>query len=87
MRFIKITSLFIIFTLAGVLLATQFLFIKIELGQTGVRTQQYAFLGDKGVVQEDFGPGRHRDLPLLDTWNIFDSTVQTTEFTTEQERQ
>jgi regulator of protease activity HflC (stomatin/prohibitin superfamily) len=87
MKFIKIVSAIILVALIGVFLAAQFIFIKIELGQTGVRTQQYAFLGEKGVVSEDFGPGWHRNLPLLDTWNVFDATVQTTEFTTDQERQ
>jgi regulator of protease activity HflC (stomatin/prohibitin superfamily) len=87
MKFIKLLSYLILLAVLGIFIAANFLFIKIDLGQTGVRTQQYAFLGDKGVVQEDFGPGWHRNLPLLDTWKIFDATVQTTEFTTEKERQ
>ncbi|CAA6677209.1 MULTISPECIES: SPFH domain-containing protein [unclassified Lentimonas] len=87
MKFIKFLSIIILIAVGGVFFAAQFLFIKIDLGKTGVRTQQYALLGDKGVVPEDFGPGWHRNLPLLDTWNVFDATVQTTEFTTEQERQ
>ena len=86
MKFIKLLSTLIILAAVGVFVAANFLFIKINLGETGVRTQQYAVFGSKGVVLEDFGPGWHRNLPLLDTWNIFDSTVQTTEFTTEQER-
>ena len=87
MQFIKYFSSLIIIALLVSLLAWQFLFIRIDIGETGVRTQQYSFLGEKGVIAQDFGPGWHRNLPLLDTWNIFDSTVQTTEFTTEQERQ
>jgi regulator of protease activity HflC (stomatin/prohibitin superfamily) len=87
MKFIKLISTIILLAVVGIFIAANFLFIKIDLGQTGVRTQQYAFLGNKGVVQEDFGPGWHRNLPLLDIWKIFDATVQTTEFTTEQERQ
>jgi regulator of protease activity HflC (stomatin/prohibitin superfamily) len=87
MKFIKLLSILILIAVGGVFVAAQFLFIKIDIGKTGVRTQQYAFLGDKGVVPEDFGAGWHRNLPLLDTWNVFDATVQTTEFTTEQERQ
>jgi regulator of protease activity HflC (stomatin/prohibitin superfamily) len=86
MKSIKLLATIILLGVIGIFVAANFLFTKIELGQTGVRTQQYAFLGDKGVVQEDFGPGWHRNLPLLDTWKIFDSTVQTTEFTTDQER-
>jgi regulator of protease activity HflC (stomatin/prohibitin superfamily) len=87
MKSIKILSGIIIAIVISVFIATNFLFIKIDLGQIGVRTQQYGILGKKGVVQKDFGPGWHRNLPLLDTWIIFDSTVQTTEFTTEQERE
>ena len=87
MKFIKLLSSLIILAAVSVFVAANFLFIKIDLGETGVRTQQYAVFGAKGVVPEDFGPGWHRNLPLLDTWKIFDSTVQTTEFTTEQERQ
>ena len=56
-------------------------------GEVGVRTKQYAFLGEKGVESQDYGPGWHRNLPMIDTWNIFDATVQTTEFTTKQERE
>lgn len=87
MKFIKTLSVLIILAVAGAFIAAQFLFIKIELGKTGVRTQQYALFGEKGVVQKDFAPGWHRNLPLLDIWKIFDATVQTTEFTTEHERQ
>jgi len=86
MKFIKYLSLLIILALACILIASQFLFIRIDVGQIGVRTQQYSVLGEKGVFPKDYGAGWHRNLPLLDTWNIFDSTVQTTEFTTEQER-
>jgi len=86
MKIIKYLSVLVILGVAMVFLTTHFFLIRVELGEVGVRTQQYAFLGDKGVVKEDFGPGYHRNLPLLDTWNVFDATVQTTEFTTQQER-
>ncbi|HAV13584.1 MAG TPA: hypothetical protein DCX06_08875 [Opitutae bacterium] len=86
MKFIKYLSILVILAVASIFIAVSFLFIRIDLGQTGVRTQQYDFLGKKGVVEEDFGPGWHRNLPLLDTWDVFDATVQTTEFTTEEER-
>lgn len=86
MKFIKLISVLILIGVLGIFIAANFLFMRVELGQTGVRTQQYGFLGKKGVVQEDFGPGWHRNLPLLDTWKVFDATVQTTEFTTDAER-
>lgn len=86
MKFLKTIAFIILLAVIGIFVCAQFLFIRIDVGQTGVRTQQYAFLGDKGVVPEDFGAGWHRNLPLLDTWNVFDATVQTTEFTTDEER-
>jgi len=86
MKIIKILSGLIIVAVCSVFFTAGFLVVRIEPGETGVRTQQYAFLGDKGVVEEDFAAGYHRNLPLLDTWNVFDSTVQTTEFTTVEER-
>ncbi|MFP4378911.1 MAG: SPFH domain-containing protein [Candidatus Sumerlaeia bacterium] len=62
------------------------LLIRINIGEVGVRLQQYGFLGKKGVQKNDFGPGWHRRIPGLDTWEVFDATVQTTEFTSEQDR-
>jgi regulator of protease activity HflC (stomatin/prohibitin superfamily) len=56
-----------------------FFTIHIPAGKTGIRTIQYAFLGKKGVEQEDFGPGWHRALPMIDKWDTYDSTVQTLE--------
>jgi regulator of protease activity HflC (stomatin/prohibitin superfamily) len=87
MKILKYFAAAVVFAVIGIFIATKFLLIRIELGENGVRTQQYAFLGEKGVVKEDFGPGFHRNLPLLDAWNVFDATVQTTEFTTQEERQ
>jgi regulator of protease activity HflC (stomatin/prohibitin superfamily) len=52
----------------------------------GVRTQEYAIIGKKGVVQEDFSPGWHRALWPIDSWQYFDSTVQTLEMTRDPKR-
>lgn len=53
--------------------------VFIPAGQVGVRIQQYALFGDQGVVKEDFGPGWHRAIPMVDKWYLYDSTVQTLE--------
>lgn len=53
------------------------LIIQVPVGQVGVRTQQLALLGSKGVVPEDAGPGWHRNFWFMDRWDLFDSTVQT----------
>ena len=59
--------------------------ISIPIGHVGVRIQEYGILGKKGVVPEDFGPGWHRDFGPIDTWVLFDSTVQTLEMTRDME--
>jgi regulator of protease activity HflC (stomatin/prohibitin superfamily) len=64
------------------------MFMKhLDVGEVGVRTKQYAVFGQKGVEEKDFTQGWHRNLPMIDTWNVFDATVQSTEFTTHEERE
>lgn len=53
--------------------------ISLDGDKVGVRTQEYALFGKKGVVEKDFGPGWHRDFGPIDTWIVYDSTVQTLE--------
>jgi len=60
--------------------------IYIPVGTVGVRTQEYAVFGKKGVVGKDFGPGWHRNLGPVDFWVLFDSTVQTLEMTRDPKR-
>jgi regulator of protease activity HflC (stomatin/prohibitin superfamily) len=87
MKIINIISWSIITAIALFFLSFKVLLVKIDIGEVGVRTMQYSFLGaKKGVEERDFQPGWHRKIPMIDTWRIFDSTVQTTEFTTAQER-
>ena len=82
----KTISLLIILGLVGIYLIRAFTIIHIPIGTVGVRLQEYGVLGEKGVVQEDFGPGWHRDLGPIDSWLLFDSTVQTLEMTREPAR-
>ena len=87
MKAIKIISWAIIVGIAAFFICFNVLLVKIDIGEVGVRTLQYSFLGaKKGVEERDFKAGWHRKIPMIDTWRIFDSTVQTTEFTTMQER-
>jgi len=85
----KVNFIFSLIIIGGICFFFFFkiLLIRIELGEVGVRLNQYGVLGEKGVEKEDYAAGWHRSLPVLDTWEIFDATVQTTEFTTAQERQ
>ena len=87
MKAIKIISWAIIVGIVAFFVCFNMLLIKIDIGEVGVRTMQYSFLGTKkGVEERDFKAGWHRKIPMIDTWRVFDSTVQTTEFTTQQER-
>lgn len=79
MKTIKVLSVLIIVLVIVAWLATKVTLIYIPVGTTGVRTQEYAVFGEKGVVQKDFGPGWRRDLGPIDRWILFDSTVQTLE--------
>ncbi|MBI4869530.1 MAG: hypothetical protein HY816_21535 [Candidatus Wallbacteria bacterium] len=77
----KVTFKIFIVAVAGLLLFLgsmgETLIVRVTLGNVGVRTQKLDFFGTKGVVQEDFGPGWHRNLWFVDEWNFFDNTVQT----------
>jgi regulator of protease activity HflC (stomatin/prohibitin superfamily) len=54
------------------------LITKIHPDQVGVRTQNFAIMGEKGVVKKDFDtPGWYRHFPAIDSWSIYDKTVQT----------
>ncbi len=86
MKIIKIISYIVIGFILGGLLIFKSLTVDIPIGQVGVRIQQYGLFGQKGVVDQDFGPGWHRKLGPIDKWELFDSTVQTLEMTREQNR-
>jgi len=83
MKSIKIASIVVIVLIVGGALLVKALTIYLDVGEAGVRIQQYSLFGKKGVVKTDFGPGWHRDLGPIDTWMRYDSTVQTLEMTKE----
>ncbi len=84
MKIIKLISFIIIALIIGGWLVFKSLTIDIPIGQVGVRIQQYGLFGSKGVVEQDFKSGWHRNLGPIDKWELFDSTVQTLEMTREQ---
>lgn len=86
MKLAKVISAIIIAVLIGGVVLVKSLTIYVPVGSAGVRTQQYALLGQKGVVQADFAPGWHRDLGPIDSWVDFDVTVQTLEMTRDPSR-
>ena len=86
MKTIKMISvLIIVFAICAYIIVKATL-THIPVGIVGVRTQEYALIGKKGVVQEDFSPGWHRALWPIDSWQYFDSTVQTLEMTRDPKR-
>ncbi len=76
--FIPITvGLAIIIIFIGV----KFMLIRVDIDQTGVKTVVWGV--KRGVVQKDFKPGWHRYIRRLETWDLYDATVQTINFTRE----
>ncbi len=86
MKGIKFFSALVIVLIIGGWLIIKATTVYIPIGVVGVRTQEYALFGKKGVVQQDFGPGWHRDLGPIDSWVLFDSTVQVLEMTRDPKR-
>ncbi len=86
MKVLKSFSIGIIIFLVGSWLIFNFVTAYVPIGMTGVRTQEYALIGSKGVVQKDFGAGWHRNLGPIDSWVLFDSLVQTLEMTRRPDR-
>ncbi len=81
MKIVKLLSFLVVVGLLGLWLLLAFLTVDIPAGMVGVRTQELGFLGKKGVVEEDCGPGWHRDFGIVDSWELYDATVQTLEMT------
>ena len=86
MKTIKLISVLIILCAIGAYILVKATVTHVPVGIVGVRIQEYAIIGKKGVVQEDFGPGWHRAVWPIDSWQYFDSTVQTLEMTRDPKR-
>jgi hypothetical protein len=67
----------IIVIIAGI----RFAIIRVGVDQAGVRTVVWGV--KRGVVQKDYGPGWHRYIRKAETWDLFDTTVQTFNLTRE----
>jgi regulator of protease activity HflC (stomatin/prohibitin superfamily) len=86
MRTIRIAAISIVGIFVGGFILVNILTTYVPIGYVGVRTQEYGIFGSQGVVQQDFGPGWHRDLGPIDSWVFFDSTIQTLEMTRDPAR-
>ncbi|MCM8528460.1 MAG: SPFH domain-containing protein [Lentisphaeraceae bacterium] len=81
MKAVKIISILVILGITGFWTFIMTCTIKIPMGKAGVRINEYGVLGTKGIEDKTFGPGWHRDLGPLESWLIYDTTVQTLELT------
>lgn len=86
MKIIRAFTILVLLAVVCVFILYKFTIIYVPVGMVGVRTQEYSVFGKKGVVQEDFRPGFHRNLGPIDSWELFDSTVQALEMTREPAR-
>lgn len=59
----------------------RFALIKVHVDQIGVKTAIWGI--KRGVVQKDFAPGWHRFIRKVESWDLFDGTVQTFNMTRE----
>ena len=78
---VRFVSILIVVGIVGAAFCLKLVTEYVPVGSVGVRTQEYAVFGKKGVVEKDYPPGWHRKLGPIDSWSIFDSTVQTLEMT------
>ncbi len=64
-----------------IIIGLWFMIFTIEIDQIGVKTAVWGFR--RGVVQKDYKPGWHRNIRQIETWDLFDGTVQTLDLTRE----
>ena len=71
----------IIIAIIVIVVGVRFMIIRVEIDQIGVKTAIWGF--SRGVVQKDYKPGWHRFIRQIETWDLFDGTVQTLTLTRE----
>ena len=64
-----------------IVIGVKFMIIRIDIDKVGVKTSVWGV--KRGVVQKDYKPGWHRYIRRIENWDIYDSTVQTMNFTRE----
>ncbi len=69
------------FAIIVIVIGVRFMIIRIEIDQIGVKTSVWGI--NRGVVQKDYKPGWHRYIRKIETWDVFDGTVQTLNLTRE----
>ncbi len=71
----------IVIAIAIIVIGVRFMIIRVEIDRVGVKTAVWGFR--RGVVQKDYKPGWHRFIRQIETWDLFDGTVQTLNLTRE----
>ena len=64
-----------------IVIGVKFMIIRIDIDKVGVKTSVWGV--KRGVVQRDYKPGWHRYIRRIENWDVYDSTVQTMNFTRE----
>lgn len=88
MKTLNSIAFVICLVIVGSWILVKFTLIYVPVDKVGVRTQMYSIpgLGSKGVAEQDYAAGWHRRLGPIDSWTLFDRTVQTLEMTRDPER-
>jgi hypothetical protein len=76
-----IVPLSIVLAITVIVVIVRFMIIRVEIDQVGVKTAVWGL--NRGVVQKDYKPGWHRYIRQTETWDLYDATVQTFNFTRE----
>ncbi len=71
----------IVIAIIIIVIGVRFMIIRVEIDQIGVKTTVWGL--SRGVVQKDYKPGWHRFIRQIETWDLFDGTVQTLSLTRE----
>ncbi len=71
----------IVIAIIVVIVGVRFMIIRVEIDQIGVKTTIWGIR--RGVVQKDYKPGWHRFIRKIESWDLFDGTVQTLNLTRE----
>jgi hypothetical protein len=71
----------IVIAIIVIVVGVRFMIIRVEIDQIGVKTTIWGL--SRGVVQKDYKPGWHRFIRQIETWDLFDGTVQTLSLTRE----
>ncbi len=76
-----IVPISIVLAIIVIVVIVRFMIIRVPMDQIGVKTAVWGL--KRGVVQKDYKPGWHRYIRKTATWDLYDATVQTFDFTRE----